>query len=135
MILGTLSFLECLKVFSGLVFASLFLQSGLDKIFDYKGNKSWILSYFEASPLKRLSNLLFTILMGTELLAGAFCLAGAGLMIFSKNEFILRIGIGLASVALLFVFTGQRIAKDYTSAANTIAYLAAAMIAGLIVAQ
>ena len=135
MLLDSLNFLNFLKVFAGLVFAILFLQSGLDKVIDYKGNLAWICSYFEPTPLKKIAKTLFILLTITGLCAGLFSLIGSTSMLFFGNEYFLKAGIALAAFSLLFVFTGQRMAKDYTSAAHTISYLAVAMLAWFIASQ
>jgi putative oxidoreductase len=135
MFLIDLNYLTLLKIFSGLVFSVLFLQSGFDKIIDYKGNKDWIISYFESTPLNKSAKLLFIVLTLTEVLAGVFSFLGVGMLLLDKGDYFTRLGIAFSFVALLFVFTGQRLAKDYASAANTIAYIAAAILAGSIAAQ
>ena len=133
--MNSLDFNSLLKVFAGLLFSVLFLQSGFEKLIDFKGNRAWIASYFEKSPFRSISNLLFILLTITEIAAGLACLFGAGFYVFAQIAWLLQGGIALSTLALLFVFTGQRIAKDYTSAANTIAYLGAAMLAWFIVAN
>lgn len=135
MLLSSLSFYSLLKVFTGLVFSALFLQSGFDKVMDFKGNRTWITAYFEKSPFSRFSTLLFMLLTITELAAGLASFFGVVYFVFAQTVWIMQAGIALSSMALLFVFTGQRIAKDYTSAANTICYIAAAMLAWYIVSK
>ena len=135
MLLTSLNFLDFLKVFAGFVFAILFLQSGLDKVIDYKGNLAWICSYFEPTPLKKIAKTLFILLTITEIFAGLFSLIGSTSMLFFGRDYFLKAGIALAAFSLLFVFTGQRMAKDYTSAAHTISYLAVAMLAWFIASQ
>lgn len=124
---------QYLKIFAGLVFSVLFLQSGFDKVIDFKGNRDWVTSYFAKSPLSNFSELLFVLLTGTEIAAGLACSFGVMLYVFTQITWMLQAGIALSATALLFIFTGQRIAKDYPSAANTIAYLAAAMLSWFIV--
>jgi len=132
---GQFEFYHYLKIFAGIVFSVLFLQSGFDKVIDFKGNRAWITSYFKESPLKNMGGMLFIVLMITELSAGICSFLGVIMLFTGKLDWMLQLGIALSSLALLFVFTGQRIAKDYTSAANTIAYLAAAMLAWFIVSK
>jgi len=135
MSLSSLEFFDALKVFTGLVFSVLFLQSGFDKLIDYKGNRAWISAYFKETPFKKSSGILFWLLMLTELLAGLSNATGILMFLFFQHDWLQQLGIVLSSLALLFVFTGQRIAKDYVSAANTIAYLAFAMLAWLIISK
>ena len=40
-----------------------FLQSGIDKLVDWKGNLSWLKEHFSKSPLKNIVPMLFVILL------------------------------------------------------------------------
>ena len=133
--MSSLDFYSLLKVFAGVLFSTLFLQSGFDKIIDFKGNRAWIASYFEKSPIRSFSNVLFMLLTITELAAGLASIFGTVSYMFVQTLWLLQTGIALSAIALLFVFVGQRVAKDYASAANTIAYIAAAMLAWYIVSK
>jgi len=70
-----------------------------------------------------------------ELAAGLASILGAVSYMFVQLVWLLQTGIALSALALLFIFVGQRVAKDYASAANTIAYIAAAMLAWYIVSK
>ncbi len=131
--MSSLDFYSLLKVFTGVLFSALFLQSGFDKLIDFKGNRAWIASYFEKSPIRSFSNVLFMLLTITELAAGLASIFGTVTYMFVQTIWLLQTGIALSAIALLFIFVGQRVAKDYASAANTIAYIAAAMLAWYIV--
>jgi hypothetical protein len=133
--LSSLDFYSLLKVFSGFLFSALFLQSGFDKLIDFKGNRAWIASYFEKSPFRSFSTVLFMLLTLAELAAGLASILGAVSYMFVQLVWLLQTGIALSALALLFIFVGQRVAKDYASAANTIAYIAAAMLAWYIVSK
>ena len=64
-------------------FSIVFLQSGLDKIIDYKGNLSFLKGLFKAffpAPLITLALISVTIL---EVIAGVLCLIGIGDFIFN----------------------------------------------------
>ena len=50
--------------------AILFLQSGLDKVFNYKGNLEWLTGHFEKSPLKGTVGLLMPVITLLEVAAG-----------------------------------------------------------------
>ena len=116
------------KAFVGLFFAVLFLQSGLDKVSDRKGNLEWLTSHFANSPLKRFVSLLLATITVLELTAGATCLIGAGILVTSKSSNILFFGLSTACLSLLCLFTGQRIAKDYPGAATLATYFGVAIL-------
>jgi hypothetical protein len=99
-----------------------FLQSGLDKVFDWNGNLNWLKSHFEKSPLERLVPSLFFILTITELSAGTFCLIGLVQLIRGGGENPAFWGAVLSCLSLLMLLFGQRIAKDYDGARTIAIY-------------
>ena len=59
------------QVLASAFLAVLFLQSGLDKVLDWKGNKEWLTGYFAKSPLRHFPRfLLFNITVLDVVLAG-----------------------------------------------------------------
>ena len=110
-------------------FAVAFLQSALDKIVDREGNLGWLTGHFKNSPLADQVPLLLTLLTFLELAAGGVCALGALISDFSRGGWtIAGIGVMLAALALLALFFGQRVAKDYAGAAVIAAYFAVAMV-------
>ena len=61
-------------------FAILFLQSGLDKIIDWKGNLGWLTGHFEKSPLAKLVPAMLATLTFLEVLTGLLCLCGGSFL-------------------------------------------------------
>jgi hypothetical protein len=114
--------------------AILFLQSGLDKLFDYQGNKSYIAGYLEKSPLRRFTGLLFFIIMMLEVLAGAASAAGCALLMLGQPSVIAWTGAALSTASVLSLFMGQRLAKDYAAANGMVSYFLACLAALLILA-
>jgi hypothetical protein len=113
-------------------FAILFLQSGLDKLLNFKDNLSWLTGHFSKSPLRGTVPLLLVIVTLSELSAGALSLAGfVQLLVFSKAT-LAFLGNVLAVCSLVFLFFGQRLAKDYAGAASIVSYFIAASF-GLLV--
>lgn len=100
----------------------LFLQSGLDKVVDRKGNLSWLKGHFKSSPFKNIVPLLLSIVTLVEVAAGMLSLAGIGFYLFGGDLLLGRIGASLSCLSILMLFTGQRIAKDYGGAASLIPY-------------
>jgi hypothetical protein len=113
-------------------FAIVFLQSGFDKISDQEGNQSYFQEVFKQAPtLQSLSGPLFWGLTILELSAGVFC--GLSILTFSfvSGGFFARWGIRFATLALLALIFGQRMAKDYAGAAVVAAYMAVALLGNL----
>ncbi len=99
-----------------------FLQSGIDKIVDWKGNVSFIKGHFSNSPLKNSVPLLVMIILITEIIASLFMLLGAYELISSGDKTFALIGTELAALALIFLLIGQRLAKDYAGAMTLAVY-------------
>ena len=109
-------------LFAALFVAILFIQSGLDKVFDWRGNLEWLTGHFSKTFLAKMVPLMLATITVMELLTGA--LAGIGLLYFlaaGSTVLIFYAGIvGAASITALFF--GQRIAKDYPGAAILVPY-------------
>ena len=102
--------------------AVLFLQSGLDKVFDWKGNKDYIGGFFAKTFLARFSTFLLFQVTVLEVLAGVTAAAGVLTLVLTRSSAIAFGGAVLASVNMLALFFGMRIAKDYASAAGIMPY-------------
>lgn len=112
-------------------FASVFLQSSLDKVFDRRGNLEYLRSQFKAVALvpSGAIPLLLSGLTALEAAAGVVSLAGVVSGDFARRGFgLAAAGVGLAGLALLTLILGQRIAKDYGGAAVIAAYFAVALL-------
>ncbi len=109
-------------LFSALLVSILFIQSGLDKVFDWKGNLEWLTGHFSKTFLRgTVPPMLATITLmeiATGVLSGVgilyFFVAGSTVLIFYASI------LGATSIAALFF--GQRVAKDYAGAAVLIPY-------------
>lgn len=119
--------LTSLQTLIGLFFSVLFLQSGLDKVFDFKGNKGYIESVFAQTFLKPFAGLLFIIITLLELIAGSLSLVGSIYCLFGGDSMLLVWGLQFSAVSLLALFFGQRIAKDYAGAGGLVAYFLVAI--------
>ena len=100
----------------------LFLQSGLDKVVDKKGNLDWLSSHFANSPFKNFVPVLFFTITVVELLSGILNLLGVVFLLLEGSLMLALYGTILASVALIMLFLGQRIAKDYVGAQSLVSY-------------
>lgn len=113
--------------------AVLFLQSGIDKLMDRKGNLDWLKGHFANSPLRNSVPLLLTFVTMLELLTGISSLIGAIVYPFWEDGGILILfALLLSDITLLFLFSGQRIAKDYAGAAGIVPYFILSMLMTLV---
>ena len=113
-----------LKVFGLVILAILFLQSGIDKIKDWKGNLGWLNGHFANSPLKSVVPLLLGVLTIQEMVAGLCCLVGVVTYSMDKANLAFPIiGLIVGLTAFVSLFFGQRMAKDYAGAAGLVPYM------------
>ncbi|MDC1056757.1 DoxX family protein [Flavobacteriaceae bacterium] len=114
-------------------FLIVFIQSGIDKIIDYKGNLTFLKGLFKAffsQPLITLALISVTIL---EVISGVLCLIGIGDFILNDSSFIGLLGLITGSFALLILLFGQRVSKNYEGAKTITIYFILAMI-GIVLA-
>jgi predicted small integral membrane protein len=110
------------SLFAALLVSILFIQSGLDKVFDWKGNVEWLTGHFSKTFLSGTVPMMLATITVMELATGMtsafgiikFLLTGTSDLIFYASV------IGAASVTALFF--GQRVAKDYAGAAILVPY-------------
>lgn len=99
-----------------------FLQSGLDKITDWKGNNAWLKDHFGNTFLRGVVPLLIMIILFMEVLTGILALGGI-YSILINGEFTLAFwALLIGAVTLLMLLFGQRVAKDYPGAFTITGY-------------
>jgi len=99
-----------------------FLQSGFDKLIDWKGNVSFITDHFKNSPLQKGVPLLLAIILVLEIIAGILMLIGMYQLANSGNTEMALYGVILSALTLIFLLVGQRLAKDYAGAMSLAVY-------------
>ncbi|MBS7320047.1 MAG: DoxX family membrane protein [Myroides sp.] len=104
-----------------LFLAVTFLQSGYDKIIDWKGNVGWLKSHFANTFLGDKVPFSLGIILILEIIAGILALAGIWFLFNDCKEIALYSAI-VSSITLLLLLYGQRIAKDYDGARTIIIY-------------
>jgi len=115
--------------------AILFLQSGIDKIVDRRGNFEWLKGHFAKSPLAGIVPALLICITILELAAGALSAVGCVQIILLKDSTIALYGAILSAVAITALFFGQRIAKEYAGAAVLVPYFLLTLVAIYLLAQ
>jgi diacylglycerol kinase len=108
--------------------AILFLQSGIDKVVDRRGNLDWLKGHFAKSPLAGMVPLMVLAITILEIAAGALSAIGCALIIFSRDTTLAFYGAAVAAMSILALFFGQRMAKDYAGAAVLVPYFFVTLI-------
>src|SRR5215472_8243424 len=108
---------EATYVMQILAVAFLFLQSGFDKIVDRRGNLEWLSGHFAKSPLAPLVPALLICITILEVAAGALSSLGCILLLLVRDSSVAFCGAVVAAIAVVALFLGQRMAKDYAGAA------------------
>lgn len=99
-----------------------FLQSGIDKLVDWKGNTGWLKEHFSKTFLAGQVPLMVGIIMILEIITGILAIIGIfqiilyGILVFALYACI------LAALTLLMLLFGQRVAKDYAGAFTITGY-------------
>jgi len=120
--LCNIDLLSLIQIFAVSFLAILFLQSGLDKVFDWKGNLEWLKGHFAKSILEGMVPFLLGVVTLVELAAGIFSALGVVNVLVGNGDFMAFIGAVFSAIALLMLFFGQRIAKDYAGAGGLVPY-------------
>ena len=117
--------IEIMRLIFSAFTAILFIQSGLDKVFNYRGEKSFYQDHFNKTFLKSTVGLLMPTITIMELASGF--LSGAGLLyyIFMGTKTLACWGMLLSCGSILMLFFGQRVAKDYAGASTLVGYFIA----------
>ena len=124
-----------MQILASAFLAILFVQSGIDKIVDRRGNLDWLKGHFAKSPFAGIVPLLLTVLTILEITAGALSAVGCVLVILSKDSTIAFYAAILSAAAVTALFFGQRIAKEYAGAAVLVPYFLLTLVAIYLLAQ
>jgi len=124
-----------MQIFTAALLAILFLQSGVDKVVDRHGNLEWLTGHFAKSPLAKVVPTLLIAITILELAAGVLSGVGCLALIVLRDSTVAFYGAVVAAVAVLALFFGQRMAKDYAGAAVLIPYFLLTLVAIYLLAQ
>jgi hypothetical protein len=124
-----------LQMLVAVFLAILFLQSGIDKIVDHRGNLEWLKGHFAKSPLAGTVPALLTVITIIELAAGVLSALGCVLLLLLRDSTVAFCGAVFSAVAIIALFFGQRMAKEYAGAAVLVPYFLLALLAIYLLAQ
>ncbi|KAF2519067.1 DoxX family protein [Flavobacterium salilacus subsp. salilacus] len=105
-----------------LFMAITFIQSGYDKVMDWKGNVGWLKGHFAETFLKNMVPSAVFIILVLEAVAGALSVIGVIELLVSGGTDFAFYAACLSAVTLLFLLLGQRVAKDYDGARTIVIY-------------
>lgn len=124
-----------LQIFASAFLGILFLQSGIDKIIDHRGNLDWLKGHFSKSPLGGVVPVLLTAITILEVAAGALSAIGCIMLVISRETTVAFYGAVISAVVIIALFFGQRMAKEYAGAAVLVPYFLLALAAIYLLAQ
>ena len=109
-------------LFAALFAAILFLQSGLDKVFDWKGNVEFLTGHFSKTFLAPMVQMMLATITVMELATGILSAAGIFYLLITGSSIVIFYASVIGAASITALFFGQRIAKDYPGAAVLIPY-------------
>ena len=124
-----------IQIFVAAFLAILFVQSGIDKIVDRRGNLEWLKGHFAKSPLAGIVPVLLTTITIVEVAAGTLSAIGCVFVILLRDTTVAFYGAVLSEFVILALFFGQRMAKDYAGAAVLVPYFLLTLVAIYLLAQ
>ena len=122
------SIIELVQILIGSFLGICFIQSGMDKVTDWKGNLSFLTDHFSRTFFRNTVPLLLIVITILEVAAGLLCFIGVAYgIIYHDFNFILY-GLLLCGINLVALIFGQRFAKDYAGAAVLVNYFILIMV-------
>ncbi len=109
-------------LFSALLVSILFIQSGLDKVSDWRGNLEWLTGHFSKTFLRGTVPVMLGTITIMELATGFLSAAGIVYFLIAKSTVLIFYASALGAASISALFFGQRVAKDYAGAAVLIPY-------------
>ena len=107
---------------SALLMAILFIQSGLDKVFDWKGNLGFLTEHFSKTFVAGMVPMMLGTITLLELATGIVAAGGFVKALLTGDTIFIFVSSILGAASLTALFFGQRIAKDYPGAAVLVPY-------------
>ncbi len=109
-------------LFGALLVSILFIQSGLDKVFDWRGNLEWLTGHFSKTFLRGMVAPMLASITVMEIATGFLSAAGLIYFLATGSLSLIFYASVLGAASVLALFFGQRVAKDYAGAAVLIPY-------------
>ncbi|MEP6788530.1 MAG: DoxX family protein, partial [Acidobacteriota bacterium] len=104
-------------LFAALLTSILFIQSGLDKVFDWKGNLGWLTGHFSKTFLSGMVPVMLATITVMELATGFTSAFGMIKFLLTGSLDLIFYASVLGATSITALFFGQRVAKEYPGAA------------------
>jgi uncharacterized membrane protein YphA (DoxX/SURF4 family) len=127
--------LYILQILVSAFLAVLFLQSGIDKVVDRRGNRAYLDGHFAGSPLAGTVGPMLIVITILEVSAGALSAVGCALLLLTHDSMVAFLGAVIAGINIIALFFGQRVSKDYAGAAALVPYFLLALTAIYVLAE
>lgn len=109
-------------LFAALLVSILFIQSGVDKVLDWRGNLEWLTGHFSKTFLSGMVTMMLGTITVMEIATGFLSLAGIIYFIAAGSTVLIFYASVLGTASITALFFGQRVAKDYAGAAVLVPY-------------
>ena len=116
------------QILIAVFFIAVFLQSSLDKILERNSNLVFFQSHFSETILRHFTSYLLNIITLFELIGSLALVYGVYYAFVAKTTVWIFYGFVILAITIIFLLIGQRIAKDYTSAAQLVPYFILIML-------
>ena len=93
-----------LQILTSAFLAILFLQSGIDKVIDRRGNLEFLQGHFAKSPLAGMLPLLVTVITILEIAAGALSAIGCVIIILTRVPPVAFYGAVISAISIVALF-------------------------------
>src|SRR5947208_12986061 len=93
-----------LQILVSAFLAILFLQSGIDKIVDRRGNLEWLKGHFAKSALAGVVPAMLTTITILELAAGILSAIGCIFVLLSRDSTVAFYGAIISAIAIISLF-------------------------------
>ncbi len=111
------------EIFILIMLAIVFLQSGIDKVVDWKGNLGWLKGHFAKSPIKNMVPFSLFVITILEILSGLSAIVGIVSLLTCEGNFYALLSAILSAITFSMLFLGQRLAKEYLGAQGIVVYM------------
>ena len=120
--------MELCQIFIAIFLFIAFLQSGLDKVIDRKGNLDFLKAHFSDSPIIKIIPIMLLILTFLEIIGSLMLGYGVYYAFVNRSTLWIFYGFVVIAITIIMLFAGQRIAKDYLGAADLVPYFILIML-------
>jgi len=110
------------ELLASILVGILFIQSALDKVFDWKGNLGWLTEHFSKTVFAGTVAPMLATLTVMELATGVLAVVGIIYFIAAASTIVIFYAATLGALTIIALFFGQRVAKDYAGAAVLVPY-------------